>query len=114
MIKRYITVLIIAFKVLFLFKLQTSAEESVVLTETVLWKTVSRCAPAQTAGAAQLVKTTSMSALKTLVSKAPLVLILKADLNVFAKLVLMVTDEKMEMDVMVRNINIIINIIIFL
>ena len=84
------------------------------LTETVLWKTVSQCAPAQRAGAAQLVKKTSMSVLKTLVSKAPLVLILKADLNVFAKLVLMVTEEKMEMDVMVRNIKIIINIIIFL
>ena len=84
------------------------------LTGTVLSKMASRCAPAQTAGAAQLVKTTSMSALKTLVSKAPLVLILKADLNVFVKLVLMVTGEKMEMDVMVRNINIIKNIIIFL
>ena len=84
------------------------------LTETVLWKTVSQCAPAQRAGAAQLVKKTSMSVLKTLVSKAPLVLILKADLNVFAKLVLMVTEEKMEMDVTVRNFKIIINIIIFL
>ena len=82
--------------------------------ETALLKMVSQCAPAQKAGAAQLVKKTSMSALRTLVSKAPLVLILKADLNVFAKLVLMVTEEKMEMDVMVRNIKIIINIIIFL
>ena len=73
------------------------------LTETVLWKTVSQFAPAQTAGAAQPVKKTSMSVLKTLVSKVLLVLIPKADLNAFAKLVLMVTEEKTEMDVMVRN-----------
>jgi hypothetical protein len=81
--------------------LQTFAEESAVLTETVLLKTVFRFAPAQRAGAAQVAKMTSMSALKTLVSKVPLVLILKADLNVFAKLVLMVTEEKTEMDVMI-------------